>query len=477
KSVLVMAGNIKREKIKNNTQDEDEQEIVIQAIMDSFVPRLVADDLVLLNSLLNDVFPNAKYNRPSMTRLREEIENVAKEMFLVCETLWVEKVLQLYQITNLNHGLMFVGPTCCGKTMAWRVLLTALNRIENSDGQAHIIDPKAISKDDLYGYMDQNTREWTDGLFTHILRKIIDNLRGELSKRQWIIFDGDVDPEWVENLNSVLDDNKLLTLPNGERLALPPNVRVMFEVQDLRHATLATVSRTGMVWFNQETVTSAMLLQYYLNRIRQESVFDIINQDDPNSKDTVIQSSEENKTNILEIQNHLADLLEPYCNKENGLILDTLEYAGEKQVHIMDFIPARCLQTLFSMLNHVLRTIIKRQLFSSDRTPLNEKQIEQYLVKSLIISMIWSFSGDSKLKYRQQLGEFIMNTIKNSNITSPADKSLPIVDFEVNSEGEWESWLLKVPSIELEGSKVDASDLVIPTIDTIRHETLLYTWL
>ena len=54
--------------------------------------------------------------------------------------------------------------------------------------------------------------------------RIIDNVRGEISKRQWIIFDGDVDPEWVENLNSVLDDNKLLTLPNGERLSLPPNV-------------------------------------------------------------------------------------------------------------------------------------------------------------------------------------------------------------------------------------------------------------
>lgn len=54
--------------------------------------------------------------------------------------------------------------------------------------------------------------------------RIIDNVRGELQKRQWVIFDGDVDPEWVENLNSVLDDNKLLTLPNGERLSLPPNV-------------------------------------------------------------------------------------------------------------------------------------------------------------------------------------------------------------------------------------------------------------
>ena len=58
----------------------------------------------------------------------------------------------------------------------------------------------------------------------------MDNVRGEINKRQWIIFDGDVDPEWVENLNSVLDDNKLLTLPNGERLSIPPNVRIMFEV-------------------------------------------------------------------------------------------------------------------------------------------------------------------------------------------------------------------------------------------------------
>ena len=168
----------------------------------------------------------------------------------------------------------------------------------------------------------------------------------------------------------------------------------MFEAQDLRHATLATVSRTGMVWFSQQTVTPAMLLQYYLNRIRQESVFDIINQDEPNSKDNIIQSSEENKTNILEIQNHLADLFEPYCKSDSGLILDTLQYAEEKQIHIMDFLPSRCLQTLFSMLNHVLRTIVKRQLFPIDRTitQLGNKQIEQYLIKSLIISMIWSFS-------------------------------------------------------------------------------------
>ena len=207
----------------------------------------------------------------------------------------------------------------------------------------------------------------------------------------------------------------------------------MFEVQDLRHATLATVSRTGMVWFNEQTVTSSMLLQYYLNRIRTESVFDITNQDDPNSKDSANQSSDESKANVLDTQRQLANLLEPFCEKDGGLILDTLEFARDKQVHIMDFLPSRCLQTLFSMLNHVVRTIVRRQLFSADRqSPLTNKQIEQYLVKSLIISMIWSFSGDSKLKYRQQLGEFIMNTIKNGNVSAPADKSLPIIDFEVS---------------------------------------------
>ena len=144
------------------------------------------------------------------------------------------------------HSVSYKGS---GKSTAWRVLLKALERYDGKEGVAHVIDPKAISKDALYGSLDPNTREWTDGLFTHILRKIIDNVRGELNKRQWIIFDGDVDPEWVENLNSVLDDNKLLTLPNGERLGIPPNVRIMFEVQDLKYATLATVSRCGMIQY------------------------------------------------------------------------------------------------------------------------------------------------------------------------------------------------------------------------------------
>lgn len=52
---------------------------------------------------------------------------------------WQEKVLQLYQITQLHHGLMMVGPSGSGKTAAWTVLLQALQRLEGVEGVAHVI--------------------------------------------------------------------------------------------------------------------------------------------------------------------------------------------------------------------------------------------------------------------------------------------------------------------------------------------------
>lgn len=73
----------------------------------------------------------------------------------------------------------------------------------------------------------------------------------------------------------MLDDNKLLTLPSGERLQIPPNVRIMFEVETLKYATLATVSRCGMVWFSDETVTSSMMYHHYLCRLQQD-VYDSV---------------------------------------------------------------------------------------------------------------------------------------------------------------------------------------------------------
>jgi dynein heavy chain len=111
------------------------------------------------------------------------------------------------------------------------------------------MNPKSISMDELYGFVDLITFEWSDGLAPSIIRRFVDDDEG---CHQWIIFDGPVDAMWIENMNSVLDDNKLLCLANSERIKLTNSIEMMFEVQDLAVASPATVSRCGMVYVPPE---------------------------------------------------------------------------------------------------------------------------------------------------------------------------------------------------------------------------------
>ncbi len=74
-------------------------------------------------------------------------------------------------------------------------------------------------------------------------REVNRPLPAERDEARYLVFDGDVDAVWVENMNSVMDDNKLLTLPNGERIRLQSHVKLLFEVADLQYASPATISR------------------------------------------------------------------------------------------------------------------------------------------------------------------------------------------------------------------------------------------
>ena len=128
--------------------------------------------------------------------------------------------------------------------------------------------------------------------------------------------------------------------------------------------------------------------------------------------------------------------------------------------------------SLFSMINQSVRNIIAYN--QTHDFPLSDEIVEKYIPKTLVLSVLWSFSGDCKLKYRCELSDFIR---KSTNLQLP-NTNEPLIDYEVKVEtGEWTPWLAKVPQIEVENHKVASPDIVIPTIDTIRHETLLFTWL
>lgn len=64
---------------------------------------------------------------------------------------------------------------------------------------------------------------------------------------KWIMLDGDLDANWIESMNSVMDDNRLLTLPSNERIPLKVHMKMIFEIRDLNYATPATATRAGIV--------------------------------------------------------------------------------------------------------------------------------------------------------------------------------------------------------------------------------------
>ncbi|KZT42722.1 dynein heavy chain [Sistotremastrum suecicum HHB10207 ss-3] len=483
KAVLSSAGILKRERLSVSSDEvgslsspaalaNAEQIILIQSVTETIVPKLVAEDVPLLTSLLADVFPGVDYVPVNMDALRRHITDVCAERHLVAGDKWIAKILQLYQIQKIQHGLMMVGPSGSGKTNAWRVLMAALERLDGVEGVAYVIDPKAIHKDALYGTLDHTTREWNDGLFTHILRKIVDDVRGESGKRHWIIFDGDVDPEWVENLNSVLDDNKLLTLPNGERLSLPPNVRIMFEVEHLKYATLATVSRCGMIWFSEDVIVPEMIYRYYLENLSSVALGaddeDVVQ--DFRRPDSI--QSESNISPHLALQKSVVTLLEPFFASD-GLVNQALDFAGSVD-HIMDFTTIRALNTLFSLINKTVRNIVDYNVHHPD-FPLGFDKIEQYVTKRMLVSIVWAFCGDSKLDMRAELGTYLRG---HTGVDLPVMGTSSLIDFDVQvSSGDWYTWQSRVPVIDIESHMVTASDIVVPTMDTVRHEEVLYSWL
>ena len=167
---------------------------------------------------------------------------------------------------------MVVGPSGGGKTENIDVLSDCLGMLKDAGIKGnkyervrhYKINPKAITMNQLYGAFDPNTREFIDGVLPNLYRNAAADTTPDL---KFVLFDGPVDAIWIENMNTVLDDNRKLCLNSGEMLGMSDQMSMIFEVNDLSVASPATVSRCGMVYMEPESLTISPLIFSWLEGI------------------------------------------------------------------------------------------------------------------------------------------------------------------------------------------------------------------
>ncbi|KAK3269901.1 Dynein heavy chain cytoplasmic, partial [Cymbomonas tetramitiformis] len=443
KSVLVMAGALKR-----GSPDLSEDLVLMRALRDMNLPKFVFDDVPLFLGLINDLFPGLDCPRVRYPQLNDVIEQDLETngyQVLLEASEQVDKAIQLYETVLTRHTTMVVGATGGGKS----VILNTLARAQTKMGittKMHIINPKAQSVAELYGVMDPETRDWTDGLLSNVFRELNRPLPPDKEERRWVVFDGDVDAVWVENMNSVMDDNKLLTLPNGERIRMADHCKMLFEVFDLQFASPATISRCGMVYVDPKNLGFQPYIWTWCNKraVASEQEADV-----------------------------LRSLMDKYVKPTVEFILEGIEdeQIGKK---ITQTIPYTNLN-MCRQLTNMLEALLKEERKISD---------PQVLEAVYVFCMVWSMGAavvqNVAVQDRDRFDRFLKNLagLGTMDAESVAASQLPAKSlyeyiFDVD-DLRWRPWKSIVPEYV---APVDGAfaKVMVPTVDTVRSTWLLRT--
>ncbi|CAF4829118.1 unnamed protein product [Rotaria sp. Silwood1] len=442
KAVLSMTGYLKRTSMK-----EDPEEIVLlRALRDMNIPKFIYDDVHLFLTLLNDLFPNI--HCPEI--LYENLNRIIKEILIKQQYILVpeqiNKIIQLYETMMTRHSTMLVGPTSGGKTVVLNTLAEAQTQM-GMKTNLYTLNPKALSVIELYGTLDPLTREWTDGVVSMLYRMI--NRPTTRNERRYIVFDGDVDALWIENME-FMDDNKLLTLANGERIRLQDYCSLLFEVGDLKYASPATVSRCGMVYVDPENLGPYPVWKRWLNM-------------------NLIDRSNEKE--------QLDSLYDRYTKNVFNFIYQGLTETGQRprMKMIIPLTQVNIIVQLTKLLDSLFLPLINHE--KKDQLQLNSDIIHAIFLQAFI----WSFGASLKQEDRIILDRFIkylsgLSTVpigsKAKSGQLPNEKFLlfdHIFQPEIN---QWIKWNDLIPKYEHDRSK-RFTELMVPTVDTIRLEWLI----
>lgn len=425
KSVLVMAGTLKRE-----NPDQIEDITLIAALRDSNLPKFLADDALLFKGILSDLFPAVELPLSKYGEFQIAIEETIKSKNLQLVPEFILKIIQLYETMCVRWGVMLVGHAGSGKTSILHCLAGTLSKLyeKNIHGpnfrpvRLQTLNPKSITLDELYGSVDLQTLEWRDGLLGLAVRSAV-NVTAEI--HQWIVCDGPVDAVWIENMNTVLDDNKMLCLANSERIKLTAWVHLMFEVQDLAQASPATVSRCGMVYVDACELGWSPIVKSWQSSISTKFLHTILND------------------YIFDLFLETIDDTLKFCQRNCSYVIHQIDVS---KIH---------------MLCTIMYALIRESTVLNNLDKVDEAKI--FLKKIFIWCTLWSIGCNYLNESRYKLEHFIRNKFENDEQLFPKNS---LWDYRVNTETcQWDYWLNQTPEFKFD-CDVPYFDLIVPTSDT-----------
>ncbi|XP_076248728.1 dynein heavy chain at 16F [Calliopsis andreniformis] len=428
KSVLVMAGSLKR-----NNPDRPEDVVLIRALRESNIPKFLHDDAELFEGIVGDLFPGIELPEEDYGILEETAITILEEANLQPEHCTLKKTIQLHECLQVRHGVMLVGPTGAGKTTVLRTLAKTYNRLHKMGVPGavyqpvymYIINPKAVTIGELYGEVDILTNEWHDGLIGSTVRHACSFVTDE---HQWIVCDGPVDAIWIENMNTVLDDNKMLCLANSERIKFTPYMRMLFEVMDLAQASPATVSRCGMVYVDPAELKWMPYVKTWLTTISEETIKD------------------EHRALIVELFGTYFDEGLVFCFRNCDYPISQVDISKA------------------SMACAILECILIEP-GAIERTT-DKSRIRTFLTQSFIFAYLWAVGGNVDNVSRGVFEAFVRKQFEDNE-----DAFLPSVDLwdlYVNvQQHRLDYWIDIMPKFVYD-SEVPFFDILVPTVDTVR---------